>query len=74
MKHSASNTATVIDPVCGMTIDPATAAGSSTVNGDTIHFCSRSCKTNFDAAPEEYAPASERLMALCCGGNACHTR
>ena len=43
-------TATATDPVCGMTIDPATAAGTSTKDGETIYFCSRSCKTSFDAA------------------------
>ncbi|MCU1231089.1 MAG: copper/silver-translocating P-type ATPase [Acidobacteria bacterium] len=70
----STTTATVLDPVCGMTIDPATAAGSSTFNGETIHFCSRSCKTSFDAAPEKYAGAAEQPVSSCCGGNACHSR
>ena len=45
----------VIDPVCGMTIDPTTAAGTSTYQGATIYFCSSACKTQFDAAPDRYA-------------------
>jgi len=45
---------TVTDPVCGMKIDPATAAGSSEYRGETIYFCSVPCKTKFDADPEAY--------------------
>jgi YHS domain-containing protein len=44
--------ATVTDPVCGMTIDPAKAVGSSMYDGTTYHFCSRGCETKFDVAPE----------------------
>lgn len=53
----ASTTNTVTDPVCGMTIDPASAAGSSRYNGETYHFCSRGCEIKFDAAPGQYADA-----------------
>jgi Cu+-exporting ATPase len=49
---------TVTDPVCGMTIDPAKAVGSSSYNGETYHFCSRGCETKFDVAPAEYAGAA----------------
>lgn len=44
----------VVEPVCGMTVDPSTAAGTSTHQGATIHFCSTACKTRFDAAPDRY--------------------
>ena len=50
----------VRDPVCGMTIDSATAAGQSTHAGETFYFCSASCKETFDAAPERYAGESVR--------------
>ena len=36
------------DPVCGMTVDPAHAAGVSIVDGETICFCSLGCKEKFD--------------------------
>lgn len=40
--------AKVIDPVCGMSIDPATAKGGSvTVGGKTSHFCSSACRRTF---------------------------
>ena len=42
------------DPVCGMTVDPATAAGSSTFDGQTFYFCSLGCKSKFDADPRRY--------------------
>ena len=45
----------VQDPVCGMWIDPAKAAGTSQYEGKTIHFCSPRCKEKFDAEPEKYA-------------------
>lgn len=45
----------VTDPVCGMTIEPAKAAGTSTYEGKTVHFCSASCKQKFDANPEKFA-------------------
>ena len=43
------------DVVCGMLIDPATAAGTSQYNGKTYYFCSASCKAKFDANPKQYA-------------------
>ena len=42
------------DVVCGMQVDPAKAAGTSQCNGKTC-FCSKSCKTKFDANPVQYA-------------------
>src|SRR5262249_42626880 len=47
-------TATAIDPVCGMTVDPRTAAGSHTHRGRTYWFCSTSCVDRFRADPERY--------------------
>ena len=43
-----------IDPVCGMTVDPARAAGSSVYQGKTYHFCSNGCVAKFEADPEKY--------------------
>ncbi|MDZ4857616.1 MAG: heavy metal translocating P-type ATPase [Candidatus Hydrogenedentes bacterium] len=42
------------DPVCGMTVDPATAKHSHAHNGTTYYFCSESCKKKFAASPDEY--------------------
>jgi Cu+-exporting ATPase len=47
------------DPVCGMDIDPATAAGKSEYKGQTYYFCSLGCKKSFDKEPEKYLAQSE---------------
>lgn len=55
MKNEPSK---VTDPVCGMSIDPASAAGRSTYGGHTFHFCSTGCKTRFDAEPAPFAASA----------------
>ena len=45
----------VIDPVCGMEIDPKTSAGKSEYLGKTYYFCSMGCKKAFDKEPQKYA-------------------
>ena len=45
----------VTDPVCGMKVDPATAAGRSEHAGVTYYFCSGHCKQSFDRDPAKYA-------------------
>lgn len=55
----------VEDPVCGMLIDPSTAAATSTYHGQVSHFCSLDCKVRFDAVPESY----ETTAPACCSGS-----
>jgi Cu+-exporting ATPase len=43
-----------IDPVCGMTVDPARAAGHVDYKGTTYHFCSQHCVHAFQADPESF--------------------
>ena len=43
-----------IDPVCGMPVDEATAAGSSVFEGSNYYFCSAGCKQKFEANPSAY--------------------
>src|SRR5271165_279770 len=42
------------DPVCGMTVDPATSRHRSEHNGLTFHFCCAGCRQKFAADPEKY--------------------
>ncbi|HEX8225988.1 MAG TPA: heavy metal translocating P-type ATPase [Allosphingosinicella sp.] len=42
------------DPVCGMTVDPATTAHQHELAGTTYHFCSAACRTKFIADPHRY--------------------
>lgn len=46
------------DVVCGMTVDPKTAAGKSEYQGKTYYFCSKGCKASFDKNPAKYVNAS----------------
>src|SRR4026209_2385390 len=45
---------TVLDPVCGMTIDPAHASGEVDYRGTTYYFCNPICRARFEADPERY--------------------
>jgi len=45
------------DPVCGMMVDPKTAAGKSVYKGKTYYFCAPGCKKDFDKEPEKYIKA-----------------
>ena len=46
-------TAQVVDPVCGMKVDPKTAL-TSTHAGKTYYFCSKEDKAKFDKTPDSY--------------------
>jgi P-type Cu+ transporter len=48
----------VTDPVCGMTVDPATAAEHRGIGPGTAYFCSAGCAAAFDADPGRYAAAT----------------
>src|SRR5262245_28442846 len=43
-----------IDPVCGMAVDPATAAGQFEYASQTYYFCSTNCLRKFSADPQAY--------------------
>ena len=43
-----------VDPVCGMTVDPARAAGHVDYQGQTYYFCGRGCVEKFRANPAEF--------------------
>jgi Cu+-exporting ATPase len=48
---------TVKDPVCGMDIDPDTAAARMEHEGKTYYFCSQACHDKFMADPKRYIGA-----------------
>ena len=47
-----------IDPVCGMTVEIATALFKTDYNGQTYYFCARGCQRSFEAEPEKYLVAT----------------
>ncbi|MCS3729613.1 heavy metal translocating P-type ATPase [Bradyrhizobium betae] len=52
--HHESGAAKVTDPVCGMTVNPATSKHRFEHHGETFHFCSAGCRTKFAADPGKY--------------------
>lgn len=46
------------DPVCGMDVQEAQAAGKSEHQGQTYYFCSAGCKQRFDQTPQQFAGQS----------------
>jgi uncharacterized membrane protein YraQ (UPF0718 family)/YHS domain-containing protein len=48
----------VRDPVCGMTVDPATTTERIERGGQTYYFCSSGCRAAFQKEPERYLEAA----------------
>jgi Cu+-exporting ATPase len=54
----------VIDPVCGMKVDPAKTAHHAELDGRAFHFCSAGCRAKFNTDPERYlSPAASAPAA-----------
>jgi Cu+-exporting ATPase len=49
----------VLDPVCGMTVDPHTAKHRADHRGHTFYFCSAGCRTKFISDPQKYLGVRE---------------
>ena len=47
------------DPVCGMQVNEAQAAGKSEYQDQLYCFCSFNCKQQFDQRPEHYVSQQE---------------
>jgi Cu+-exporting ATPase len=43
-----------VDPVCGMTVDPATAKFSAEHDGTRYYFCCAGCLAKFQADPAKF--------------------
>ena len=51
-KRQVDPMAMVIDPVCGMRIDPDDAVAEVEQGGTTYYFCSEACRNVFAADPD----------------------
>ena len=51
---AAESSGKVTDPVCGMSVDPATAKNQAIHAGQSYYFCSAGCRAKFIADPESY--------------------
>src|SRR5262249_31077260 len=61
--HHAAPTTGVLDPVCGMTVDPATSKHRFEYRGETFHFCSAGCRSKFAADPAKYLEKTSQPSA-----------
>jgi len=52
----------VRDPVCGMSVDPATATQQADFGGETYYFCSAGCRSVFEGDPSRYAVRGGALV------------
>ncbi len=50
------------DPVCGMTVDPATTPHRADHAGKSYHFCSARCREKFIAGPEAYLKPTAKAV------------
>ena len=48
------------DPVCGMSVDPASARHTAEHEGKTYYFCAPGCRRAFEADPRKYLDPSYR--------------
>ncbi|HZS53961.1 MAG TPA: heavy metal translocating P-type ATPase [Bryobacteraceae bacterium] len=56
---------TEIDPVCGMQVDPGSAAGRSDFESKTYYFCAVSCQKKFEIDPPRYlAPKQQTFVQI----------
>ena len=51
-----------LDPVCGMSVDPARAAAHVDHEGTTYYFCSKGCAAKFTADPKQYLSGKREPM------------
>jgi Cu+-exporting ATPase len=61
-QHDASGA--VIDPVCGMTVDPHTSRHRASHGGRTYYFCAAGCRAKFVADPAKYLEPDQRAAEL----------
>ena len=62
-KPPPTATGLVIDPVCGMRVDPAATPHHAELEGMAYHFCSAGCREKFLAAPEKYRSQTSVAVA-----------
>jgi xanthine dehydrogenase accessory factor len=57
--EDATDDSAAVDPVCGMTVDPAEAAATAEHDGETYYFCCHGCADSFENDPGSYLEGVE---------------
>src|SRR5262245_51418265 len=55
---------TAIHPICGMSVNPGSAAGSFQYEGETLYFCSQHCLQKFRSDPEKFISREQTSSLL----------
>ena len=48
----------MIDPICGMEVEPSKAVGKHDYNGQSYYFCSHHCLAKFKEEPENFVKSA----------------
>ena len=64
MENADQITKTIIDPVCGMTVDPERAAAVREYAGKQYFFCCAHCAQKFDANPRQFLAPRPKASGL----------
>jgi adenylate cyclase len=62
-RRATTDVAAVVDPVCGMSVDPSAMPPSTIHLGRKILFCSATCRDKFVADPDRYRDPARRGRA-----------
>ena len=62
MENAANSATAVTDPVCGMSVDPATARYKVEHAGKTYYFCCAHCAEKFKADPAKYETGKQKSI------------
>ena len=62
--HDGSASQAAVDPVCGMTVNSESAAGSYEYNGQTYYFCSAHCLNKFRQDPASFIKEPSKTSAI----------
>lgn len=65
---STERLSTVIDLICGMSVDPAKTAHHIAYGGNDYHFCSARCLAKFTADPAKYLSDAPRVEVIALPG------
>ena len=63
LREPEPSSAQVIDPVCGMKVDPSTTQHHFEFKGQPFYFCSAGCLQKFTASPSRYLKAEAKSIS-----------
>ena len=62
--HATPLSSQAVDPVCGMTVEAASAKAKVDYRGSTYYFCCAGCASKFQADPKKYLSQATELQSV----------